>query len=213
MEKERYAVLIAIGVAAIFLSSMGTVVAAEKVNQDELKQECEKKFDAQALADNNAWCNPSWLPEDELCVYSGCWDDIVKGNWMCRCYGTDMVYVSGYVECVDRAMDNHLECLKKANEKQRSIRISKRNNNKGAFEPSFKQWRIDRMDECTNKASSEIRACKESACTAYCIDKGASGGKLAGSSCFGSCECDEIPKETNKPPVAHAGADTTIKEG
>jgi hypothetical protein len=198
MKRERYVVLIAIGMMAAMMISMATAVAAEKVSQDKLKQECKEKFDAQALADNNAWCYPDWKTYKD-CAYSGCWDEIVKDNWMCSCYSTDMVYVSGYIECVDRAMDNHLECLKKANEKQRSIA-----KNNGKFKPSFWQWRGDRKDECIDKASSEIRACKERACTAYCIDKGASGGKLAGSSCFGWCECDEIPKETNKPPVAHA---------
>jgi hypothetical protein len=200
MEREKRSYWIGIVVVtAIFLSSMGTIVAAEKVSQYELVQECYNKFIAQEKADNDAWCYPDWKSY-KFCAYSGCLDDIVMDRWQCRpCYETEMVYVPGYIDCVDRALDNHLECLKKANEKQRSI-----SKNEGKFEPSFKQWRIDRVTECRKEVHPQIRICKESACRDYCIDQGAPGGKLAGSTCYGACKCDEIPKEINKPPVAHA---------
>ena len=191
-------ILIGMVIATIFLISMGTIVVAEKVSQYELVQECYKLFDAQAYADYNAWCYPDWVPEND-CAYSGCRYDIVQDKWRCiNAYETDMVNVPGYLECVNPHMDRYLECLKKANEKQRSIRVNKRVNNKGKFEPNFRQWRKDRVTECQEELFPAIETCQEEACIVYCIEKGAPGGEWSGSSWRGSCKCDEIPKETNK---------------
>ena len=203
---------------AILLSSVGTVVAAEKVSQNELVQECYKLFDAQAYADNDAWCNPDWVPEND-CVYSGCWDDIVQDKWRCiNAYETDMVNVPGYLECVNPHMDRYLECLKKANEKQRSIRVNKRVNNKGKFEPNFRQWRKDRVTECQEELFPAIETCQEEACIVYCTEKGAPGGEWSGSSWRGTCKCDEIKEEytltlKHYPPYYKPGKDDPRRAG
>lgn len=184
MRKEIEISMAAIMIAFIMVVMVGSVSAA---NCEQPREECRENFEADCEAAKDYNC------ERFGAIYSGCALDVVCGTGYCSyAYADPWCNMPGYVECADPIMEEYRECLKQCNE------------DAPAREGEGYNARMKRLRDCGNhcweEAKQKLIACRKEACEAYCREQGSSGGAVV----KGVCKCDEIPKETNKPPVAHA---------
>jgi len=138
--------------------------------------------------------------------YSGCAADVAgcAGRVCSWIFGEPWCTMPGYLDCASGLMDAHIACIEGRNAAARATTTW-----------GEKLAELGRTGElCHEPTSVAIVACRAQSCDAHCRQQGAGGGSYNHGS--GQCTCSDRPQpppSTNRPPVAHAGADQTVREG